>query len=487
MTRHTPPPARRCCLKKPADCREESDTPHKTERRCTYNRQLSRPECHDVHVSHTHTDNTPEGRNGDSDGPRNGGIHTPATTAPPPATAPRQCPAGTHRYGNGCHSHSFTPPCGTGTWTPHAGHTAKQRLPCPPPPKCPDGQTGTPPNCTEPNKNSKGGGGSGGTTTTDDSPRKCDGSEWHQNFWHQHGSSGCHQTGTKHCPDGQHEHVHGSQQCHTLGKSAKNASGTHSGWTDHCAAGHHSHEHNGSCHAADPPYHENMEEGVEITRIEYPPGYICYITETIAHGETKNCAQIPVDEDDGVLSKEQEARLLKLGIDAGTLRLCVLAGPAALKCGGLVIAASLIGEILCLVVCRGFGCAASQPSDLGKCVAVPRKQSADTPLEPFCVKEDEDPGPPTRQVGAQKPPTDETDDDSGTDDQDGGDSTDDDSDTDDEGDDDSGDGQPKITRAEVQKAIADYRAGLITAEEMRKISNGWACQQYGGHYCRYAQ
>ena len=232
-------------------------------------------------------------------------------------------------------------------------------------------------------------------------------------------------------------------------------SGTHSGWTDHCAAGHHSHEHNGSCHAADPPYHENMEEGVEITRIEYPPGYICYITETIAHGETKNCAQIPVDEDDGVLSKEQEARLLKLGIDAGTLRLCVLAGPAALKCGGLVIAASLIGEILC--------------------------------LEPFCVKEDEDPGPPTRQVGAQKPPTDETDDDSGTDDQDGGDSTDDDSDTDDEGDDDSGDGQPKITRAEVQKAIADYRAGLITAEEMRKISNGWACQQYGGHYCRYAQ
>ena len=28
MTRHTPPPARRCCLKKPADCREESDTPH---------------------------------------------------------------------------------------------------------------------------------------------------------------------------------------------------------------------------------------------------------------------------------------------------------------------------------------------------------------------------------------------------------------------------------------------------------------------------
>ena len=65
--------------------------------------------------------------------------------------------------------------------------------------------------------------------------------------------------------------------------------------------------------------------------------------------------------------------------------------------------------------------------------------------------------------------------------------TDDDSDTDDEGDDDSGDGQPKITLAEVLQAREDYWAGRITAEEMRKISNGWACQQYGGHYCRYAQ
>ena len=197
---------------------------------------------------------------------------TTTTAAPPPTTQPKQCPAGSHRYGNGCHSHGFTPPsCGTGTWTPHAGHSITFLQPCPttPPRKCadgysgtppscvkdkpkvcPDGQTGTPPNCTEPNKNGKGSGGSGGTTTTDDSPRKCDGSEWHQNFWHQHGSSGCHQTGTKHCPDGQHEHVHGSQQCHTLGKSTKNASGTHSGWTDHCASGEHSHEHSGSCHTA---------------------------------------------------------------------------------------------------------------------------------------------------------------------------------------------------------------------------------------------
>ena len=105
---------------------------------------------------------------------------TTTTAAPPPTTQPKQCPAGSHRFGNGCHSHGFTPPCGTGTWTPHAGHTTKQRPACPPPPECadgysgtppncvkdkpkvcPDGQTGTPPNCTEPNKNGKGGGSGG--------------------------------------------------------------------------------------------------------------------------------------------------------------------------------------------------------------------------------------------------------------------------------------------------------------------------------------
>ncbi len=91
---------------------------------------------------------------------------------------------------------------------------------------------------------------------------------------------------------------------------------------------------------------------------------------------------------------------------------------------------------------------------------------------------------------------DDSDDDSGdgSDDSDGTDGSDDDSgedSDDDSGDDDSDEPdtteQPKITRADLDKAIADYRAGLITAEEMRKIANGWSCQQYGGHYCRYAQ
>ena len=40
------------------------------------------------------------------------------------------CPSGSHRFGNGCHSHGFTAPCGDGTWVPHPGHTPIQQTPC---------------------------------------------------------------------------------------------------------------------------------------------------------------------------------------------------------------------------------------------------------------------------------------------------------------------------------------------------------------------
>ncbi|WP_420608505.1 hypothetical protein [Candidatus Poriferisodalis sp.] len=66
-------------------------------------------------------------------------------------TPPKTCPAGQHSNGGAgknCHSHSFTPPhCGTGTWSPGHGHTPVPLKPCPPPPKCPTGWTGTPPDC----------------------------------------------------------------------------------------------------------------------------------------------------------------------------------------------------------------------------------------------------------------------------------------------------------------------------------------------------
>ena len=55
----------------------------------------------------------------------------PNCKTPPPTTQPPvTCKTGEHRYGTGCHAHSFTAPCGTGTWVPHAGHTPIQRKPC---------------------------------------------------------------------------------------------------------------------------------------------------------------------------------------------------------------------------------------------------------------------------------------------------------------------------------------------------------------------
>ena len=88
---------------------------------------------------------------------------TTTTDAPPPTTPPKQCPAGSHRYGNGCHSHGFTPPsCGTGTWIPHAGHSITFLQPCPtttttdaPPPTT---TTAPPPGCaTDHHRHSAGG------------------------------------------------------------------------------------------------------------------------------------------------------------------------------------------------------------------------------------------------------------------------------------------------------------------------------------------
>ena len=45
---------------------------------------------------------------------------------------PTRCATGYHRNGSTCHAnHDWTKiPCGTGTWTPHVGHTPKQQSPC---------------------------------------------------------------------------------------------------------------------------------------------------------------------------------------------------------------------------------------------------------------------------------------------------------------------------------------------------------------------
>ena len=372
--------------------------------------------------------------------------HTPVPLKPCPP--PPRCATGHHRHGNTCHlNHDWTNiPCGTGTWAPHAGHTAKQRPPCPTtppttttaPPECPK-QLGTHPHLDrEQHRHVMGSQRNRGGDTL----------------------SACHLVDASHCPSGQHEHGHGSQECHALGQAVKNASGTHSGWTDHCASGEHSHEHSGSCHAADPPYYD----GVKIEKIEIAYGYICYTTNTKPHGEVKSCARVP--EKDGAPQKALEA-LEDAGIDYAALALCTATGPLAVKCGAAVIGAALLTELLEAFCVPGFCNEDDPPPIVGTDQKPPPEQ-------------DDDSG------GSQQPTPDPNDPDgdddgSGTDDDSGEDSD------DDSGNDDSGDGQPKITWAEVQKAIADRQAELITAEEMRKIANGWSCQQYGGHYCRYAQ
>ena len=58
---------------------------------------------------------------------------TTTTTAAPTTTTtqPPQCYWPNHSHGNTCHGPHGSPPCGTGTWTPHSGHTPVQRPPSP--------------------------------------------------------------------------------------------------------------------------------------------------------------------------------------------------------------------------------------------------------------------------------------------------------------------------------------------------------------------
>ena len=159
----------------------------------------------------------------------------PTTTQPPP---PPQCVPPAHRYGNGCHTHGYDAPCGTGLWVPHDGHTPQVRTPCPPP-------------TTEPK---------------DKEPTACEptqrvGQKVRER--HRHpitrnrggADSGCHYVETSHCPAGQHEHGHGTGACHNIGNSLASSVSfnQHAGATHHCTtAGEHEHPHgSGNCHDAD--------------------------------------------------------------------------------------------------------------------------------------------------------------------------------------------------------------------------------------------
>ena len=109
-----------------------------------------------------------------------------------------RCATGHHRFGTGCHpNHDWTKiPCGTGTWTPHSGHTAQQR------PACEDDQDDD-----------------GDTTDTVESCSSYQGPlrtyERHRHpIGDSSGDSACHRLDDSHCPAGQTETGgHGSGSC----------------------------------------------------------------------------------------------------------------------------------------------------------------------------------------------------------------------------------------------------------------------------------
>ncbi len=403
---------------------EPAEAHERTRYRCAYDPFTNVRQCWSEKVAHTHRtipDNPPPDTSPTTTTTAAPPSCPAGTTGTPPNCSPvppdntnrATCPAGTHSNGGAgqnCHAnHDYSNiACGTGSWSPGHGHSTVPRPACPPPPKCPAGQTGTPPNCVKDTTGDGSDDDDGGDE--DDSG---DGNEPDCTPW-----PACKEptkyTEEQKCPAGQ---TGTPPNC----EDSSGDKGTRSNRvpsTD-CPTNKHSHKHDGKvfgCHPDNPGFHA-----------------------------------------DGVLDKIGE-ELGPIVDDVGEF--VIIQGTQIYLC-------SKAGKFLRFVgasgICQGTLYAVTEvPSTLNEIM----------------------------------PPDDDSDDDdSGSDDDDSGDGTDDDSD------DDTGDGHPGgtddddpdttdspgITWADVQKAIADYRAGRITPEEMRRVSNGWACQQYGGHYCRYAQ
>ena len=265
---------------------ETAEAHTKTVKRCSYDPFINQSQCWTETVAHTHrvipdnppppVEKCPDGTTGtppncspvpptnenrDPDPPPTTAPPPPPpppTTAPPPpppppTTAPL-CVPPAHRYGNGCHEHSFDPPCGTGLWVPHAGHTPQRRPPCPPPHRetcvMTKGQVVTP------DKTLKGL--NGEVLATCGTVRCTD----HRDgslikTLHLHAGQGtCHLADKNHCTDGHHQHEHGTSQCHEYTRDYLRSPvgwDKHRGYSGHCATdGEHQHDHgSGDCHAAD--------------------------------------------------------------------------------------------------------------------------------------------------------------------------------------------------------------------------------------------
>lgn len=244
------------------------------------------------------------------------------TTAPPTTAAPPPCYWPDHSHGTTCHAWHGEAPCGTGTWSPHSGHTPVQRPPCPT----------TPPD----DDNSGDDDGDDSTTTV---PTECpDGEHRHALetlVSHVERMSDCHPAvANGHCPEFQHEHVHGSGACHPLSVNGTSHS--------HCPRGHHQHSHGESdCHHKDTQHCEDGEHS-------HGPGDPChdirlhpYIHEECTDGqhnhrglvfpEVKGCHDESTQHNTGDLTRTEE-----FVFDATGEIICYPAGGAVFKAAKLV-------------------------------------------------------------------------------------------------------------------------------------------------------
>ena len=189
-------------------------------------------------------------------------IFVPPTTAPPPPS----CPPGQHSNGGAgrnCHTHSFTPPCGTGLWSPGHGHTYRQRSPCMTTTTTTPPTTSTTTTTTTPQQNGEGECLSGTFVSGDCQLRENDdasqltlqsshgggacgggGGEGSAAF-HEHPGRSCHRQDTEHTPlncrgsqrQGHHDHG-GTADCHHLAYTPRGHSHSdYGGRADEAGAG----------------------------------------------------------------------------------------------------------------------------------------------------------------------------------------------------------------------------------------------------------
>ncbi len=406
-------------------------------------------------------------------------IYVPPTTAPPKCLAGQtgtppncktgrdttRCATGYHRNESTCHPDHGDPPCGSGLWTPHAGHAPQQR-----------------PACT--------------TTTTDkdDDPlvtictptRGGDSGTRGSSAFHDHGGRGCHSASVEHVTRTYWwlAHLHECQ---------------YTTWHDHDGRGCHLES---DVHPPEPPnpqpkckYKGQIYiEGVGCRTIDadatnFDIGRLasavislgglaaCGVAFTtvvggiICGGVFIAVSELSRDIINGTNVANDPSRLAGALISLGGLAACGVAFTTVVGgiiCGGVFIAVSELSQE---IVKRTNHAADSTPTTEAPDITEPTPDTGDANSEP-------EPTPTTA------PPTPDGDAEDGADDDGGGENDDgDDADSDDEPGpqpndprpDYDADGDGGISDSERQNAQNDWKNGKLDGDDYERINNLWLC------------